>query len=93
MTTLSGSDCFEEIIPNLRVRNDSTGGGTRNPLPASCPTAGGSVVATRVRSCTFTYDANHGATQQGGFVWMQIQIGEAGESVTLAHGTHVDNLP
>lgn len=60
--------------------------------PAACP-AGGAVLATRVSSCNFVYDPNQGATQQSGFVWMQLNLTEAGETVSLSYGAHVDNVP
>jgi MSHA biogenesis protein MshO len=60
--------------------------------PAACP-VGGAVLATRVRSCNFVYSANQGATQQSGFVWMQVDLTEANETVSLSHGAHVDNVP
>ncbi len=65
-------------------------------LPASTcptPTAGRtSIVATNVLSCTFQYSPASGATQNG-FMWMQIRLQQAGETVTLSSGTHVDNVP
>ncbi len=62
--------------------------------PTACPNAGsGDVLATRVRSCTFVYDPNQGATQQSGFVWMQIELTRNAESATLALGAHVSNAP
>jgi MSHA biogenesis protein MshO len=60
--------------------------------PATCP-AGGSVLATRVRSCNFVYNANQGATQESGFVWMQVDLTEENETISLSHGAHVDNVP
>ncbi len=60
---------------------------------SACPSSGGSVLASDVASCTFVYDPNQGATQQSGFVWMRLQLSRSGESVTLAHGVHVDNVP
>jgi MSHA biogenesis protein MshO len=60
--------------------------------PAACP-VGGSVLATRVKSCNFVYDPNQGATQQSGFVWMQLDLTEANETVSLSYGAHVDNVP
>lgn len=59
---------------------------------ADC-SAGGATVATDVTGCTFVYDPNQGATQQSGFVWMRIELNRSGESVTLAHGVHVSNVP
>jgi MSHA biogenesis protein MshO len=43
--------------------------------------------------CTFIHDPNQGATQQGGFVWLRLELSRAGESAALAHGVHVDNVP
>lgn len=53
------------------------------------------IVATDVApaGCTFVYDPNQGATQQGGFVWMHLTLSRDGEDVSLAHGVHVDNVP
>jgi MSHA biogenesis protein MshO len=53
----------------------------------------GAIVATDIESCEFAYNPNAGATQQSGFVWMRIELKRAGESVALAHGVHVDNVP
>lgn len=60
---------------------------------ATCIATSGAVVATDIASCAFVYDPNQGATQQSGFVWMQLKLSRSGESVTLAHGVHVDNVP
>lgn len=68
--------------------------GFTSAYPGSCPaTTGADVVATRVKSCTFVYDPNQGATQQSGFVWTQIELSRNNESATLAEGAHVSNLP
>jgi MSHA biogenesis protein MshO len=62
--------------------------------PSSCPsTAGADIVATRVKSCTFVYDPNPGATQQYGFVWLDIELARNNETVGLASGAHVVNAP
>lgn len=62
--------------------------------PASCPsTAGQPVLATNVASCSFVYDANQGATQQSGFVWMRLELRRGDERVPLLMGTHVLNAP
>lgn len=55
----------------------------------------GAIVATDIESCEFVYNPNAGATQQSGFVWMRIELKRPGtsESVALAHGVHVDNVP
>ena len=61
--------------------------------PASCPASGGTRLASRVAACEFIYDPNQGATQQSGFVWLRIELLEAGERVALAYGAHVSNVP
>ncbi|NRF71123.1 prepilin-type N-terminal cleavage/methylation domain-containing protein [Aquincola sp. S2] len=62
--------------------------------PAACPSAAGAdVLATRVRACNFVYDPNRGATQQSGFVWMEITLARNGETAALAMGAHVENAP
>lgn len=63
-------------------------------IPLACPTPNAStpVVATNVLTCPFGYTPNDGATQNG-FMWMQLQLQQAGELVTLSYGTHVDNVP
>jgi MSHA biogenesis protein MshO len=57
----------------------------------------GAVLATDVlcgvNQTYFVYDPNQGATQQSGFVWMRVELSRSGESATLAHGVHVDNVP
>lgn len=62
--------------------------------PASCPaTTGAVVLATRVRSCSFIYDPNQGATQQSGFLWMDLELARNNETAHLAVGGHVMNVP
>ncbi|HEV8689223.1 MAG TPA: type II secretion system protein [Ideonella sp.] len=62
--------------------------------PGSCPSASsGSVLASGVRSCRFIYDPSQGATQQSGFVSMQIELARNSESATLVVGAHVANVP
>jgi MSHA biogenesis protein MshO len=77
----------------------SCNGGTLFRTPAAfgavqcAPTANSAVVATDVQGCTFTYTPNQGATQQSGFIELQLTLGRAGESITLSHGVHVENVP
>jgi MSHA biogenesis protein MshO len=62
--------------------------------PSACPAAtGAAVLATNVRSCRFVYDPNQGATQQNGFVSMQLELTRAGETTSLVFGAHVVNTP
>jgi len=62
--------------------------------PSACPsTAAADVLATRVRSCSFVYDPNQGATQQSGFVWMELELARNGEAAHIAMGAHVANGP
>ncbi len=83
---------------------DSTGTGTgtlyrhtagfATAAPVACPDPGGAaVVAEKLSACRFVYDPNKGATQQSGFLWLYLEIAEAGERIALAHGVHVDNTP
>lgn len=51
----------------------------------------GSVLASDISACTFAYES--GVTQQSGMVWMQLSLTRDGESIHLAHGSHVDNIP
>jgi MSHA biogenesis protein MshO len=62
--------------------------------PSACPSSTGAhLLASKVRRCQFAYDPNQGATQQNGFVWLQIVLQRRGEKITLAYGAHVDNAP
>lgn len=71
-----------------------SGYGFNATYPAACPAiAGAAVLATQVRSCRFIYDPNQGATQQSGFVSMQLELARDGEVVSLLLGTHVVNVP
>jgi len=63
-------------------------------IPASCPgVAAGAVLATGVRSCRFVYDPNQGATQQNGFLSIQLELARHGETASLVLGAHVVNVP
>lgn len=57
-------------------------------VPADAP-----VLASKVANCTFVYSPNQGATQQSGFVQLQLTLADGGESVTLTLGAHVSNVP
>ncbi|HEX5355612.1 MAG TPA: prepilin-type N-terminal cleavage/methylation domain-containing protein [Aquabacterium sp.] len=62
--------------------------------PTSCPsTAGAVALATKVKSCSFIYDPNQGATQQSGFLWMDLEIARNNETAHMAVGAHVMNVP
>ena len=62
--------------------------------PVSCPaTTGADVVATALRSCRFLYNANQGATQQSGFVSIQLEFTRNQEVASLVLGGHVVNAP
>jgi MSHA biogenesis protein MshO len=68
--------------------------GFNGAYPAACPDiAGADVLASHVRSCRFVYNPNQGATQQNGFVWMQLELAVRGETAHLAIGAHVANVP
>lgn len=59
----------------------------------ACTRSGGAVVATKVAACSFIYSPNQGATQESGFVQLQLTLSERGESASLTLGAHVDNVP
>lgn len=62
----------------------------------TCPTdapAGAALVADKVSHCAFIYSPNQGATQESGFVQLQLTLSDKGESVPLIIGAHVDNVP
>ena len=62
--------------------------------PSACPsTTGADVLATQLRSCSFVYDPIQGATQQNGFVWIELDLAQRGEAAHLAMGAHVANAP
>lgn len=62
--------------------------------PATCPATSGAVpMATNVKSCSFVYDPNQGATQQSGFLWMDLEIARNHATAHLAVGAHVMNVP
>ncbi|WP_319239731.1 hypothetical protein [uncultured Propionivibrio sp.] len=44
-------------------------------------------------NCTFVYSPTTGMTSQNGLLWMRLELGLGGESVALAYGVHVDNVP
>ncbi len=68
--------------------------GFDSAYPGACPSAASAeVLATSVRSCRFIYDPAQGATQQSGFVSMQIEITRNSESAGLVVGAHVANVP
>jgi len=48
-------------------------------------------VVTRVIACSFNYTA--GTAQRGGLITLEITLSDSGESVTLLHQVHVDNVP
>ena len=90
------------VCSNAGTSADGTGTGTLYRLmrsfvptyPTACPdTAGAAILATKVKSCNFVYSPTVGNTQQSGYVWMQLELAEAGESVPLSFGAHVDNVP
>jgi len=60
--------------------------------PADAP-AGAALVADKVSHCAFIYSPNQGATQESGFIQLQLTLSDKGESVPLTIGAHVDNVP
>ncbi|WP_301100810.1 type II secretion system protein [Propionivibrio sp.] len=81
---------FYSCVGNVLYRTVATFAANQ---AATCALTSGAVVATDVAACSFVYDSTHGATEQSGFVWMRLELSRSGESIALAHGVHVDNLP
>lgn len=68
--------------------------GFNSGYPTGCPSASsGALLATGVRSCRFIYDPSQGATQQSGFVSLQIELARNSEVSSLVVGAHVANVP
>lgn len=61
--------------------------------PSCTAPAGAAIVASRVARCSFVVYGNQGATQDSGYVQLQLTLSDKGESVSLTIGAHVDNLP
>ena len=84
---------------------DSSGNGTRKlyrvvrdfnaTYPTSCPAIDSSAVllATRLTKCRFIYNPNQGATQQSGYIWLEMEMVRNHEASHLAVGAHVWNVP
>lgn len=81
---------FYSCVGNVLYRTVAAFGANQ---ATTCGLTTGAVVATDVAGCSFVHDPNHGATQQSGFVWMRVELSRSGESIALAHGVHVDNVP
>ena len=61
------------------------------PWP-SCPT-GPAILVTKVSDCNILYKENEGATQQSGYLQLQLGLAEGGEAAKLTMGAHVENAP
>ena len=77
--------------PDVDAAGNGTGTLSRvtrgfTPSLSSCP-AGGATLATGVSACRFSDDA------QDGFLRLQLELRESGESVALVYGVHVSNVP
>ncbi len=71
-----------------RIAYSDVNASPRCTAPSTAP-----LVATGVTACNFVYAANQGATQESGFVQLQLTLSGKGESVPLTLGAHVDNTP
>lgn len=47
----------------------------------------------KVAGCAFSYSPGQGATQESGYIQLQLTLRDKGESVPLTVGAHVDNVP
>ena len=66
-------------------------GGTSQPLAPADFSVGPGVVATRLAGCSLTYSA--GTAQRGGMLSARLTLADEGETISLLHQIHVDNLP
>ncbi|MCZ6579254.1 MAG: pilus assembly protein MshO, partial [Gammaproteobacteria bacterium] len=48
-------------------------------------------VVTQLAGCSINYTA--GTAQRGGIITLEITLSNSGESITLLHQVHVDNVP
>jgi len=86
--TLDGNGSATGVL--YRLKNY----GFNAAAPASCPsTVGADVLATGLRSCRFVFTANQGATQQSGFLQVQLEFTRSNETASLVFGAHVVNMP
>ena len=87
-TVLDGNGDAPGVLYRLK------GYGFNAAAPSACPaTTGADVVASGLRSCRFLYTANQGATQQSGFLAIQLAFTRSGETASLVVGAHVVNTP
>lgn len=89
-----GADGTQDAAGNGRGQLLRLSGYGYNPaVPTTCPSSGGVVVATGVQACHIVHDPNQGATQQSGFVWIELTLSRRGETAHLGMGAHVPNAP
>lgn len=62
----------------------------RNSYASSCPTTGGSLLASGV-SCNFVYNGSD--LQRNGMVQILLEISSQGETVSLYHQVNINNTP
>ena len=60
---------------------------SQSALPGVTP----SVMAGHVTACVFTYDP--GTPERSGMVTLRLTLSEEGETITLLHQVHVENIP
>jgi MSHA biogenesis protein MshO len=86
--TLDGNGDAPGVLYRLK------GYGFNAAVPTACPAVtGADVLATGLRSCRFLYTANQGATQQSGFLSIQLEFTRNRETASLVVGAHVANTP
>ena len=59
----------------------------------NAPAGSSHIVATNVSNCVFRYTANESATEQSGYIGLQLSLTRGDDEVTLMHGVHVENVP
>ena len=71
----------------------TTFGPAQCAAPVNTATVNSAIVATGVSNCVFRYTANDSATEQSGYIGLQLSLARGGDTVTLMHGVHVENVP
>jgi len=64
---------------------------TSNVLMAALPNVQSGLVASQVSACRIRYNA--GSAQRGGIITIEISLTDTGETISLLHQVHVENVP
>lgn len=89
-----------KVVYTCRLKENGTGTlyrftAARSAAPSCTPPGDAAPVTAmdRVSACAFAYSPGQGATQESGYIQLQLTLSDQGESVPLTVGAHVDNVP